>query len=248
MSQNPTEFSRGVIKPVECLKEAWELIKDQYWLFLGICAVGMLIGSAFAIVLMGPMMCGIYLCLFQRVRNEQVKFEGLFKGFDYFAPSVIATLIQMIPAVIIILPAYLIVVFAMFGIISSAQGRGGGDNAAAIGFALGMVVFFLAIFLMSIVLGVFFMFTFPLIVDKKMAGVEAVKTSVKAAMANFGGVLGLVLLNAVLSFGGALLCYIGAFFVLPITLTAHAIAYRRVFPDFPQSFAVPPTPPASWAA
>ena len=135
----------------------------------------------------------------------------------------------------------------MFGIISSAQ-RGGGDNAAAIGFALGMIVFFLAILLMSIVLGVFFMFTFPLIVDRKMTGVEAVKTSVKAAMANFGGVFGLILLNAVLGFVGALLCYIGAFFVLPITLTAHAVAFRRVFPDIPQSFPVPPPPPSSWAA
>jgi len=71
MSQNLNDFNRGVIKPVECLKEAWGLIKDQYWLFLGICAVGMLIGSAFAIVLMGPMMCGIYLCLFQRMRVNQ---------------------------------------------------------------------------------------------------------------------------------------------------------------------------------
>ena len=80
MSQNLNDFNRGVIKPVECLKEAWGLIKDQYWLFLGICAVGMLIGSAFAIALMGPMICGIYLCLFQRMRGEPVKFENLFKG------------------------------------------------------------------------------------------------------------------------------------------------------------------------
>src|SRR5229473_8632215 len=109
MNPNTSDFNRGVVAPVECLKEGWALIKDQYWLFLGICAVGMLIGSAFAIVLMGPMMCGIYLCLFQRMRREPVGFEGLFKGFDYFAQSVIATLIQMIPAVIIIVPAYLIV-------------------------------------------------------------------------------------------------------------------------------------------
>src|SRR2546425_13121013 len=121
MSQNLNDFNRGVIKPVECLKEAWGLIKDQYWLFLGICAVGMLIGSAFAIALMGPMICGIYLCLFQRMRGEPVKFENLFKGFDYFGQSVIATLIQMMPAGIIFLPAYFILVFLMFGLILSAQ-------------------------------------------------------------------------------------------------------------------------------
>lgn len=247
MTPDATEFRTGVIAPVECLKEAWELIKGQYWLFLGICVVGMLIGSAFAIVLMGPMMCGIFLCLFQHMRGERVSFDGLFKGFDFFAQSVIATLIQAIPAVIIIVPVYLIMVVLMVASMTSSQGRGG-DDAAAAGFFVGFIVIFVVIFLLSVILGIFFIFTFPLIVDRKLSGVDAVKTSVKAALANFGGVCGLVLLNALVSFAGVLLCYVGALFVLPITMTAHAIAYRRVFPESSQNFASPPPLPANWAA
>ena len=243
-----TDFRRGVISPVECLKEAWELIKNQYWLFFGICAVGMLVGSAFAIVLMGPMMCGIYLCFFQHMRGERVSFEGLFKGFDYFAQSLIAMLIQMIPAVIIIVPVYILIAVSMMTAVSSSHGRSGDNGAIVAGFFVAMMVVFVAIFLMSIILGIFFMFTFPLIVDRKLSGVDAVKTSVKAALANFGGVLGLVLLNAALGFAGAILCYVGAFFVMPITLAAHAIAYRRVFPEISQTFASPPPPPGNWAA
>src|SRR5260370_28308522 len=121
MNPNATDFNRGVVAPVECLKEGWSLIKEQYWLLLGISVVGMLIGCAFAIVLIGPMMCGIYLCLFQQMRGEQVSFDGLFKGFDFFGQSVIATLIQMIPAVIVIIPGYLIM---GRGILSSASGAG----------------------------------------------------------------------------------------------------------------------------
>ena len=242
-----TEFRRGAISPVECLKEAWELIKNQYWLFFGICAVGMLIGSAFAIVLMGPMMCGIYLCFFQHMRGERVSFEDVFRGFDYFAQSLIAMLIQMIPAVIIIIPVYLVMAVSMMTAVSSSRGPGGEGAAMATLFIL-MIVIFVAIFLMSIILGIFFMFTFPLIVDRKLSGVDAVKTSVKAALANFGGVLGLVLLNAAVSFAGVILCYVGAFFVMPITLAAHAIAYRRVFPEISQTFASPPPPPGNWAA
>lgn len=247
MSQNLTDFNRGVIKPVECLKEGWELIKGQYWLFFGICVVGMLIGGAFAIVLMGPMMCGIFLCLFQHMRGEQVRFETLFKGFDYFGQAVIATLIQMIPAVIIIVPTYLIMMVAMLALSSSSSRSGGGDVAAA-GFFISMIVMFIVVFVMSIVLGILFMFTFPLIVDRKLSGVDAVKTSIKAAMANFGGVCGLMVLNAVLTFAGVLLCYVGALFVIPITMTAQAVAYRRVFPEVPHSLPTPPPPPASWAA
>lgn len=247
MDPNQPQFNRGVVAPVECLKEGWALIKDQYWLFLGICVVGMLIGSAFAIVLMGPMMCGIFLCLFQQMRGERVSFDGLFKGFDFFAQSVIATLLQMIPAVIIIIPVYLIMVFGMLASVSTAASRGG-EGAAMAGFFLVMIVFFVVIMLLSVALGVFFMFTFPLIVDRKLSGVDAIKTSVKAAMANFGGVLGLLLLNALLSTCGVLACYVGAFFIMPITITAQAIAYRRVFPALPQNFPSPPPPPGNWAA
>jgi uncharacterized membrane protein len=247
MTPDNTQFRTGVIKPVECLKEAWELIKGQYWLFFGICVVGMLIGSAFAIVLMGPMMCGMFLCLLQHMRGEKVSFEGLFKGFDFFAESIIAILIQAIPAVIIIVPVTLIMVIPMVASMTSSRGRGG-DEVAVAGFFFSMIVIYVVIFLLSIILGTFFFFTFLLIVDRKLSGVEAVKTSVKAALANFGGVLGLVLLNALLSLAGLLLCYFGAFFVLPITITAHAIAYRRVFPEISQSFASPPPPPANWAA
>jgi len=36
MNPNPVEFRSGVISPVECVKEGWQLIKDQYWLFSGL--------------------------------------------------------------------------------------------------------------------------------------------------------------------------------------------------------------------
>ena len=246
MNPNTDDFNRDVVAPVECLKESWALIKDQYWLFLGICVVGMMLGSAFALVLMGPMMCGIYLCLFQRMRGEQVSFDTVFKGFDYFAQSVIATLIQAIPAVVIVFLVYLIMGFGMFASMATASQRGG-EGAAMAGFLVTMITVFLVIMSLSILLGVFFIFTFPLIVDRKLSGVDAIKMSVKAAMANFRGVLGLVLLNALLSICGALACYVGAFFIIPITVTAHAVAYRRVFPEMAPGIMSPPPPPASWA-
>src|ERR1700693_3336995 len=121
MTPDTTEFRTGVIKPVECVKEAWALIKDQYWLFLGIILVGVFIGGAVPIVLMGPMMVGIYICLFRRMRGEPVEFGTLFKGFDHFAQGLIAALLQMIPMVIVMVPAYII----MFGLMMASMPRGG---------------------------------------------------------------------------------------------------------------------------
>ena len=33
-------FKRQAVEPVQCIKNGWELIKDQYWLFVGMCFIG----------------------------------------------------------------------------------------------------------------------------------------------------------------------------------------------------------------
>jgi len=248
MSQNITDFNTKVIKPTACVKEAWELIKDQYWLFLAISFVGMLIGSAFAIVLMGPMMCGIFLCLFQRQRRQPVEFGTLFKGFDYFLQSLIVMLIKMIPIVVLMVPFYLI----MLGVMMTSMPRGQADQAEASRFFFtffGLELAFISILMVvGILTEIFFVFAFPLVVDRRLSGLDAIKLSVKAGKENFGGVLGLLLLNALSGLVGILCCFVGVYFYLPISFASYAIAYRRVFPDIPYVLPVPPPPPASWAA
>jgi uncharacterized membrane protein len=82
-----------------------------------------------------------------------------------------------------------------------------------------------------------------------MSGLDAVKLSFKAGRANMGGILGLLLLNALFVFLGILACIIGAYFYLPIAIASQAVAYRRVFPDMGQLGQYPPPPPPqSWAA
>jgi uncharacterized membrane protein len=119
MSTPEIVFRRKAIEPTECLKSANALIKDKYWLFVGMCLVGLLVGSAVPLgILMGPMMCGLYLTYFKKRRGELIEFGDLFKGFDYFAQSVVATLLHVIPIVIIVVPAYIL--FYVFFILSVA--------------------------------------------------------------------------------------------------------------------------------
>lgn len=95
--------------------------------------------------------------------------------------------------------------------------------------AIVVATLFLAALIMTI--GVLFVFTFPLIVDRGLSGTDAVTVSARAVVRNFAGVLGLTLIGLVLSLLGALACYVGTFFILPISLAAMTIAYRKVFPD-----------------
>ena len=93
-------YQRVQIAPVRLLNEAVALLGKDYWLFVAISLVGLVISSAVPLLLVGPMMCGIYLCFFQRMRGKRPEFETLFRGFDVFLEGLIATLIVAVATVI----------------------------------------------------------------------------------------------------------------------------------------------------
>jgi hypothetical protein len=240
------QFKRNAVQPIECIKAGLDLIKSQYWLFIAIILVGLIIGSIVPLgILMGPMMCGIYLALLQTRRGQPIEFGTLFKGFDYFADSLIATLLHVVPAIVIIVPAYIIFfVFYMGFLMAMSQGNGPPNPAALLGFFGLIMVFWLIVFVLLIVLSVIFVFTYPLIVDRHLPGFDAVKLSVRAALANFWRLLGMVLLTSLMNLIGALFCYVGAIFVMPIGFAALAAAYEQVFGLGEVQPNLPPPPPS----
>lgn len=242
------EFNRGAVKPVECVKEGWALIKDRYWLFFGIVFVGLLIaGIAPFGILFGPMMCGIFISLLKKMRGGAVTFDLLFKGFDHFAASVIAGLLQTVPLLVLMFIAYLPMIYFYFSQISSTQ-RGEPINPDQM-FSKALIYEIPIYFLMivgSIVISLIFLFVYPLIVDRNMKAMEAIKLSVRAVMGNLGGVIGLVLLQMLLNFAGVLACFVGIYFILPLYYAADAVAYRQVFPSQESFVDGPPPPPKNW--
>jgi uncharacterized membrane protein len=154
----------------------------------------------------------------------------------------------MIPVIIILIPYYIFI----FGVMAAMPRgpRSAEDSQQFIFTILGFELMFgLIIIVLSILIEIFFMFAFPLVADRKLSGLDAVKLSFKAGKANMGGVLGLMLLNGLFAFLGILACGIGVYFYLPIAVASQAVAYRRVFPDIGQVGQYPPPPPPqSWAA
>jgi hypothetical protein len=231
---NPTDFQTGVIHPVEVYKEAWELMKDQYWPVFGITLVGLLIGGAVPIVLIGPMICGIYLCLFEKVDGRQLKFERLFKGFDYFLPSLIVAVVIMVPVFVLLFAVYI----PMIGIALAGQKM---SEAEIIPFLMGTIVFELVIALVMVCFHTLLMFAFPLIVDRKLSGGQAMLVSAKAVWHNLAGVAGLFGIGFLLTFVGYLVLCVGAYFVMPVILMSHAVAFRKIFPPLgPLNYNPPP--------
>lgn len=158
------EFRRISARPIERLTEAKAMLGDQYWLFVGICLVGVLIGSIVPMgIMMGPMMCGMYLCFRYRMNGIQVRFETLFKGFDVFVNSLLAMLILLGCSLAIMLPLMIIMIIGI--------ATAGNNEAQLIGTFFTM---YPLILVLSLLIYIPFLFVFPLIVDRGTGPWESV--------------------------------------------------------------------------
>lgn len=231
---NLMEIRTGGIKPVECFKEGWELIKPDYWILFAITLVGVLIGSFTMYVLLGAMLCGIYYCFIRRIDGEKVEFEDLWKGFGFWLPGLSATIVIMVPVIIVYVIIYLpfVLAIAMGSKLSESELMG----MLAGAFAIDAVIIVIMVCFHTLV-----MFTFQLIVDKGLGAFAAMKLSVKGVWANLGGVAGLFGVMFLLNIVSALTC-VGIYFAIPIMMAGTTVAYRRIFPR--ETTANTPTPPS----
>lgn len=230
-----SEVSSGTIRPVACFREGWQMIRDRYWLFFGITIVGMIIGGAVPIVLIGPMMAGIYLVLIKRFDGEPVEFGTLFKGFDYFLTTLILILVITVPIFLVMIFLYAPMVVVMF-----AGERMSEDELIAFLIGTAIVEFFVVLIMASI--HTLIIFAFPLIVDKNFSAVAAIKVSALAVWRNLGGIAGLFGVGFLAAIAGYLLFCIGIYFVLPVIIAANVVAYRKIFPAGSRDFSTPPPP------
>jgi hypothetical protein len=182
-------------------------------------------------ILLGPMWCGIDICMLRRHDGRRVKFGHLFEGFNYFGPSFVATLFVILPTIVAVMVIAFIYLIAMFGLVVPQANQGAPPDAAFFGSFLGvMALYMLALTAVSTLVIAPCIFMYGLIVERQMSGPEAFWTSIKAVFANFWGVLGLLILYTLLQFAGSLLCFVGVYLTMPITFAAFAVAYRQVFP------------------
>jgi uncharacterized membrane protein len=175
-------------------------------------------------ILMGPMFCGIYLCYGQRASGRPVAFELLFKGFDFFVESLIATLIMVGVAMLVMIPLGIIFVVVFVGLMAATEGEG------APAMILLMPLFYLVVILTTILVSLPFLFVYPLIAERGLKAVPAIKTSFRGVMANLVGLVMLVLLYTLISLIGGCLCYVPAILFLPLSFGGIFLAYREVFP------------------
>lgn len=233
---NNNEFNRRAINPIQCLSDGYAMLKGSYGAFLGVLIIAgliMIVGSCIPLApLLPPMICGIYLCLFAMMNRQPFDSGTLFKGFDFFGQSFLASLVTTIP-IFVLLFVMQIGLGGVGAIVDTMKTKKDPQTEDVIpilvgffGFLFGM---YLVIITVALVLGTLTAFVYPLIVDRKLGAVDALKLSFRAVMGNFFGVVGLMILGQLIMLAGLMFFYVGALFVAPIIFAAWAIAYRRVF-------------------
>jgi uncharacterized membrane protein len=234
-----TEFRTGVINPVECVKEGFELIKKDYWLLFAIALVGAMIGGATMYILGGAMFCGIFYSYLRAIDGKPVTFDDLWKGMTWFGPGLVVILVIVVPLIAYYIFAYLTIIAAIVG---GAQA----GEAGVIGALVVVGIIDLAVLIAMVCFHTLLTFSFPLIVDRNLGGIEAMKTSARAVWQNLGGVAGLIVVNFALVMVGYLALCIGVYFVIPIIIAGNAAAYRRVFPSLETRPNLHPPPPDAY--
>jgi hypothetical protein len=234
-----TEFRTGVIKPVECVKEGFELIKNDYWLLFAILLVGAIIGGATMYILGGAMFCGIFFAYIKAIDRKPVAFDDLWKGMNYFGPGLVVVLFMVVPAFAYYIFAYITLVAAIFG--GAQIGEAGIVGALVV---VGIIDF--AVLIAMVCFHTLLTFALPLIVDRNLGAIDAMKTSARAVWANLAGVAGLLVVNIGLGFLGYLALCVGIYFVIPIIIAGNVVAYRRVFPSLEMRTNLDPPPPDSY--
>jgi uncharacterized membrane protein len=250
---NP-QYYKGAIDASGCISNAWEMIKPNYWLFFGISLLTYMLIACIPclnVILVGPVMGGVFYTSFRAMRGEPIEFGMMFKGFERFVPLMVVGLVQSIPS--IIYQGFDISIrFSNLGIEQIMRGRGGQDDGTGLAIAGGylaiIIVVTVILVVLSIVWAISFAFAIPILVENEnMSPIEALKLSARAAWSNVGGIVVLAILCFLLAFVGMLALCIGVLFVLPLIWVSWAFAYRQVFPDLgpPSAYRYePPSPEA----
>lgn len=232
--QNAEHFEKVSIKPVECFKQGYEVIKSDYWLLFAVILLGIMIGGMTLYILLGAMLCGIYLCFLAKIDGKPVSLDLLWKGFEFIAPSLLVTAFIVVPVIVLYLGIYgQLVAAIIFGQNLPP------DKIMAILF--GSLAFDAVAMIIMVCFHTLLIFSFHLIIDRRLSGWAAMKTSAKAVWANLSGIAGLFGVGFLLTLAGALVCGFGAYFTIPIVFAGYTVAYRKIFPALNQNFN-PPSP------
>lgn len=198
--------------------------------------------------IIGALFAGIYKALSRKSMGAAADFGDLFSGFKNIQSCLIVAV--AVSAAQLVINAIVLVIGLALGVSAVGLGVLSGNtppSGAMIGGIVGTVLGLLAIMVIgNIIVSILTIFSYPLIGERELSGGEALKLSAKGGLANFGGIILLMILLGLMSLAGVLLCFVGVLFVIPVYVASLFSAYQSVFgrpQNIQENFSPPPPPP-----
>lgn len=187
----------------DALRRGFDLYKDNITTLLIATLLATIISILTVGILAGPMLAGLAYLTLGLIDRRQPKPEigELFKGFNFFLPSLVYVI--------------LLAVASLFG--------------QFILRLIPILGFFLSI-LFSMALSTAVMFAIFLIIEQRMDVVAAIQKSYEVVIGNFWIFLGLNIVASVISSLGVIACGVGIIVTAPLYFTTIAVVYRDLHP------------------
>lgn len=192
------------VKMGDWLREGWEVFVSDVGMFvLASLIYNVIMFTCLGgLILFGPLTCGFYFMIFDRMKGGRADVRRLFGGFDFFGQAFLAGLIFFLLSMVAVL-------------------------VICIGFFL-CIIPSLAGIALSVLIQTAFLFTFQLIIQQNMGATEAISSSFNKVKENLWEFLLLGLVLWLINMVGYSVM-LGWLVTTPLTLAVSAAAYRSVF-------------------
>jgi hypothetical protein len=238
-----------------CISRGWSLVTGNFsTLFVGVLlyflielAIGGLsnlpfIGFIFSLgnfVISGPFMAGIFYLFIRAIRGEPAEIGDIFSGFKRgFVQLFLATIVTSILVGLCLLPFLVVLIVKMLPLVHQMdpQSVSNPDKQLALiksmlPVLLSSLPWLLICAIPATYLSVCWKFTLPLIIDRQVDFLTAMKLSWRMVNKHWFQVFGVVLLVGLLNIAGLLVCFVGLLFTVPVGFAALMYAYETIFGD-----------------
>jgi len=220
------EEPREPLTPVHGLKawirQAWGIVAGDMGQFVGGSILTVVLSAVSLMICFPALHAGLYVLALKRFRGEKFKSGDFIKGFQFFGRAMGLYVVIFLIGLPFLVAS--IVAYALF--IAAVQDSEVGTALAFSAPLIAMVVNLA----MALPVAVAF-FAMPLMIDRDMGAMEALKASWAVTSRDFISYLGMAIVLSLVAGAGGLLCTLGVVFTLPILPAAQVCAYRYHFRD-----------------
>lgn len=197
--------------------QAWEIVSGEMAAFFAAGVLLWVLGAFTLLICAPPIHAGMYAMALKRFRGEAVEGATVFEGFHHFGQTLLLYLLMGVVA----LPVGVAAAAAPF-IAGAVRDTPAVTQWSGTAFWLGFTVG------MAVPLAVAF-YAMPLMIDRKMTALEALRASWAVTRADLLAYLGMALVLSLLAASGLLVCWFGAMATMPLLPAAQVAVYRYHF-------------------